>query len=88
MSTDTKQAIKATAWKYLGAMFLEVKDNGTRAVSMGRVAFLALFAQAMWIWSGWSEAVDLPGGMLTILGGLLAYITGTKVVDAIAARKA
>lgn len=85
-SEELKQKVKESVWKYLGAMVLEFK-GGVLAVSLGRVAFMALFAQSMWIWSEWSKPEDLPAGMLTVLLGLLAYITGGKVVDAVARRQ-
>ncbi len=74
------EQLKHNAWKYLGSLFMEVKD-GHRAMSLGRLAFCVMLIQAQWIWSGFSDQADLPTGQMTVLLALLAYITGSKAID-------
>lgn len=70
---------RAAVWKYVGAAFLEPKDGG-RALSLGRVSFLAVFTLAMW---KWAHDVDPATTMVATLASLLGYIGVTKVVDVI-----
>ncbi len=62
--------LRATTWKYLGAAVLETKD-GVKAVSLGRLSFVAVFTMAMVQWGG---GKDPPMTMIATLGALLAYI--------------
>jgi len=70
-------------WKYVGAAFLEPKD-GSMALSLGRVSFIALFTIACW---KWCHGADPPTTMVATLGSLLAYIGVGRVVDVIRGKK-
>lgn len=76
------EKVKKSLWRYFGAMFLERK-NGVLAVSLGRLVFLGLLVHAEVIWAG---GKDIPSGMLTVLCVLLAYVTGSKVIDKVKAK--
>ena len=64
------------------ATLLTDQKNGSLGLSLGRVTFIALFLQAMWIWSGFSAATDLPSGMMGTLTALMAYNFSSKGVEA------
>ncbi len=70
MTQQTKKAVRHHAWKWVGSLFMEKKDNHW-AMSLHRVLTLMVAIQAMWIWSGVTEQKDLPEGMLWVLLGLL-----------------
>lgn len=82
MSEGTKAVVanvKRTVWKYVGAAFLEPKD-GSMALSLGRVSFVAVLSLAMW---KWAHDADPPTTMVVTLTALLGYIGVGKVVDVI-----
>jgi hypothetical protein len=74
-----KDSIKLTAWKYLGAMFLEQKEGGM-AVSLGRVLLLSVIGVAIW---KWGHDANPPDTMMKVLYTLFGYVFGTKVVAAV-----
>lgn len=86
MSEQAKSGIRFSAWKYLGAMFMETK-NGYLAVSFTRLLGLILFIVCLGIWttayfvdpneSGTCVTWDIPDGMLYTLWWLLG-IKGVK----------
>lgn len=83
MTQETKSALKHTAWKYLGSMFMEEK-NGTQAVSLHRVLALVAFVACMilWFW-GESQSVTadkVPDSLLYTLWGLLGINGAHKVI--------
>jgi len=82
MSASGGSKLASAVWKYLGALVADRKD-GKIAISLGRIAFVVWYAQATWVWTDWSPAEDLPAGMLTIGIALLAYVTGSKIVEAV-----
>lgn len=51
------KATRHNLWKYLGAMFMEMKD-GVQAVSFTRVLALCCFVMLMWKWSGITGTID------------------------------
>lgn len=79
MSNETVKSIKRTIWKYVGAAFLEKKE-GSMALSLGRVSFLAVFSLAMW---KWAHDMDPAMTMVGTMTALLAYIGVPKVADII-----
>ena len=85
-------AIKSIIWKYGGSLITEQSD-GKAVLSLGRVAFLALFGLAFWQWAPfWGGGLELPSDMFSMLLTLAGYNLGTKMVSAtkeiLAARKA
>ena len=73
----------AVLWRVLGAAFGETKD-GVRAISLGRVAFLAVLTQAMVLWQSMPAGEDLPGSMQHALLALLGYVAGSMPLKALA----
>ena len=65
----------------IGTFFME-KKGGTWAMSLGRTAFIILFALAFYMWSPFLGAgvISLPSDMLTLLMTLAAYNLGSKGV--------
>jgi len=66
--------------RYLGALFMDVKD-GRPALSLGRLGFLLLliFAGVMWV-----RGSELPQGMLEMLYTLAGYNAVSKGVAQLA----
>lgn len=85
VKTGKLDTIKSVAWKYLGGAIADAK-NGEQVISLGRVAFLVWYGQATYLWQTMPADRDLPASMLTIGISLLAYVTGTKVLDAVRGR--
>lgn len=80
MSKEKIDALKHHSWKWIGSLFMDQK-NGHQAMSLGRLAFVAMLLQAQWIWSGFSDQTDLAPGQLTVLLSLLGYVIGSKAID-------
>ncbi len=56
-----------------------IYDKGRRTLSLGRTAFWLLLSASLYIWLWRSQ--DIPTGLLTVLLGLLAYVTSDKAVQ-------
>ena len=85
---------KAWTYKYVGGLVMEEKKDGTLAISLGRVSFVAVLCWMMAYWNSWdpaivpegTELVTLPPGLLEVFYTLAAYIFGTKLSTAIKAK--
>ena len=65
---------KLLAWRFIGALVMKPKSE-VHAVSMGRLAFMALFCHMMYAWLTWAS-VDTH--QIWVAGLLLAYIAVGK----------
>lgn len=63
-------------FQYFGALLMEPNGGGRYVISIGRVALLAVLAQAMYQWHTIGQ--DIVGGMKETLFALLTYNFGTK----------
>lgn len=73
--------------KYVGGLFMEAKE-GKQKMSLGRVSFLLVLLQMMWIWResmapGATNPPPLPPGMLEAFYTLSAYVFGSKAVGTV-----
>ncbi len=84
-SPTKMDAVKGFLWRYIGGAFADNK-NGEKVASLGRVAFVVWFGQATYKWQTMTASEDLPDSMMTIGLSLLAFVTGTKLIGAIAKR--
>ena len=71
--------MKELLTKCLGKVFGMLQDSKDSPLSIGRVAFLALFVLccAWWV----IKKTDAPDQMFQTLCALLIYVTGTKITD-------
>ncbi len=67
---------RGVVFQYLGSMFMEANGGGRYVVSLGRVALIAILAQAMWQWRALDR--DIVPGLKETLFYLLAYNFGSK----------
>lgn len=74
------EGLKHWVWKYIGGLFMDEKAPGKWAMSLGRVAFLAVLGQMMWKWYKF-EGEGLPPGMMEVFYTLAVYVFGTKITD-------
>lgn len=82
MKGELWQTVKTIIWKYGGSLITEENGQGA-VVSLGRVAFLALFGLAFWMWApflGGASGTELPGDMFSMLLTLAGYNLGSKMV--------
>lgn len=69
----------AQMFKYFGSLLMERNDDGRYVMSIGRVALMAVLAQAMWQWRILDR--DIVPGLKDTLFALLTYNFGTKGVN-------
>jgi len=62
-------------WRYLVSMVMEPKD-GAWCLSIGRVLLLTVFVHSVVVWS---MHQDIPDHEMATMGGLLAYVLGSKL---------
>lgn len=69
----------ATAVKnaFLAVYSLVQEPDGSKMLSLGRVAFISLFGSAMYVWI--RLGTDIPGTMENILIAVMVYVLGGKV---------
>ena len=73
-----KKFFKAIWRLIVGLLTDKGLENGdsVRKLSLGRIAFLVLFALSISMWAG---NKDIPQNMMVTMGALLTYVFGTKV---------
>jgi hypothetical protein len=78
--------IAAWCYKYIGGLFLEVKD-GVKVISIGRVMLIAVFAIMAWFWLfkkvQEGSALEMPDMLFETFVALSAYVFGSKVAGAL-----
>jgi len=79
------EGLKHWVWKYIGGLFMDEKAPGKWAMSLGRVAFMAVLGQMMWKWYKY-EGEGLPPGMMEVFYTLAVYVFGTKITDIVNAK--
>jgi len=79
------ESLRHWCWKYIGTLFMEEKQNGKMAVSLGRVTFLAVLAQFFIVWHKALTGVEvsIPPGLMEVFYVIAGYTLGTKVVQAV-----
>ena len=77
--------LRLWCWKYIGTLVMEPKAGGLMAMSLGRVAFVAILVQFFVIWHRAvidGAAVELPPGLLDVFYAVTGYTLGSKVLGA------
>jgi hypothetical protein len=75
--------LRTWTWKYIGTLVMENK-GGMMAMSLGRVAFVAILIQFFMLWHRAISAgtvVELPPGLMDVFYTVAGYTLGTKVVQ-------
>ena len=72
---------KAKAIQLFGSLIMERSDDGVWVVSLGRLAFWAVFICAMCIWV--DKRVEIPDTMFKMLMVLVSYNLGKKVLPVV-----
>ena len=78
--------LRLWAWKYVGTLFMAPGVGGQMAVSLGRLAFVAVLIQFFWIWhkaGTGTPPAELPPGLMEVFYTMTGYVFGTKIVDAV-----
>ena len=78
--------LRLWAWKYVGTLFMSPSAGGQMAVSLGRLAFVAVLCQFFWIWhkaGTGAPPAELPPGLMDVFLTTAGYVFGTKIIDAV-----
>lgn len=72
-----KSIIEIVKKAFFAVYSLIQEPDGSKMLSLGRVAFITLFASAMYVWMKLGS--DIPSTMENILIAVMVYVLGGKV---------